>query len=228
MVIAAGPFQKPRIPSFAGELPDHMVQFHLSQYKNTSQLKKGPVLVVRGGNSGAQIAVEVSEERETFLSVGQNISFLPQTIANISLFWWMEKIGILKANRHSFVGKIMQKKGEPIIGYELKRKLKNKDVTLKGRTIGTDKDHFIFEDQSTIQVQNVIWATGFVNDYSWLEIPGVLDAAGRVQHERGITNVEGLYFLGLPWQYRRGSALLMGVGEDAKHLYRHITRKKSR
>jgi putative flavoprotein involved in K+ transport len=63
----------------------------------------------------------------------------------------------------------------------------------------------------------VIWATGFRSDYSWIHIAGVF-TDGRVAHRRGVTEVPGLYFLGLSWQFTRGSALLGFVGDDAAYL----------
>jgi len=74
----------------------------------------------------------------------------------------------------------------------------------------------------------VVWATGYRSDYSWIEIPRlVLD--GRVAHRRGVTDVAGLYFLGLSWQHTRGSALLGFVNDDAAYLadriaaHQHVT-----
>jgi len=63
----------------------------------------------------------------------------------------------------------------------------------------------------------LIWATGYRSDYSWIGIPGVV-GEGKVIHRRGVTDVPGLYFLGLPWQHTRGSALLGFVNDDAAHL----------
>jgi hypothetical protein len=60
-------------------------------------------------------------------------------------------------------------------------------------------------------------ATGFRSDYSWIHVPGV-HTDGRVAHRRGVTEVPGLYFLGLSWQHTRGSALLGFVGDDAGYL----------
>ena len=68
-----------------------------------------------------------------------------------------------------------------------------------------------------LEVSGVIWATGFRADHSWLRIPGV-HRDGRLVHQRGATDVPGLYFLGLPWQHTRGSALLGFVAADAAHL----------
>lgn len=222
IVIATGPFHTPRIPSFAQVLPQQVVQLHSSEYKNTAQLTEGFLLVVGGGNSGAQIAVELSNYHETYLSVGQKIRFLPLSIAGKSIFWWFDKLGILQANRDSFIGKKVQSQPDPIFGFELKEKLREKKVTLKARTKSILQNEIQFEDFSTINVQNVIWATGFVVDYSWIDIPNLLDNSGKPKHKRGVTEIEGLYFLGLPWQHSRGSALLLGVGQDAEFLFRQI------
>ena len=63
----------------------------------------------------------------------------------------------------------------------------------------------------------VIWATGFRSDHSWIDAP-VFDDDGRLVHERGVTASPGLYFLGLPWQHTRGSALLGWVKDDAEYI----------
>ncbi|MDZ5474171.1 NAD(P)/FAD-dependent oxidoreductase [Bacillus sp. 31A1R] len=223
VVITTGPFHTPNIPFLSKELSKEVLQIHSANYKNPSQLKDGPVLVVGGGNSGSQIAVELSNDRETYLSIGQPIRFIPTTIKGRSIFWIFDKLGILNAKRDSFIGTIIQKKGDPIFGYELKEKLKNKSIFLKGRTKAVHNNTMIFEDGSSISTQNVIWATGFNSNYSFIKIPGVTNpTSGRVIHSRGISNVDGLFFLGLPWQNKRGSALLLGVGEDAQYLFQII------
>ena len=79
-----------------------------------------------------------------------------------------------------------------------------------------------FTDDTTLDVGIVIWATGYRSDYSWIDIPGVI-GDGKVIHLRGVTQVPGLYFLGLSWQHTRGSALLGFVHDDAAHLARLIT-----
>ena len=60
----------------------------------------------------------------------------------------------------------------------------------------------------------MVWATGFRPDYSWLDVPGVWDGH-QIVHQRGASAVPGLWFIGLPWQHSRGSALLGFVGDDA-------------
>jgi putative flavoprotein involved in K+ transport len=68
-----------------------------------------------------------------------------------------------------------------------------------------------------LEARTVIWSTGFRSDYSWVHIPGLADG-GRIAHRRGVTEVPGLYFLGLSWQHTRGSALLGFVHDDAAYL----------
>ncbi|MFD2655475.1 flavin-containing monooxygenase [Gracilibacillus thailandensis] len=228
IIIATGPFQKPKIPDLANKLSKDIVQLHSSEYQNPSQLKEGKVLVVGGGNSGAQIALELSQEMKTFLSTSQHLTFLPMKIRNKSIFWWFDKFGVLKATSNSLFGKLIQKRGDPIFGLELKYAIRNGDVAIKERTIGGKENKVIFQDNTFLDVDNIIWATGFKPDYSWLNVSGVLDGKGKPIHNRGITNMEGLYFLGLPWLYRRGSALLQGVGYDAKYLVKHIQNNNER
>lgn len=223
VIVATGPFQKPKIPTFADNLSSDIVQLHSSKYQNPSQLQKGNVLVVGGGNSGAQIAVELAKKKKTYLSISQQFKFLPLTIGNKSIFWWFDKVGILKANATSFIGKTIQKKGDPVFGKELEKSIHNGEVTVMDRAIGAERNRIIFKNNHLLEIDNVIWATGFSSDYSFLNnIPGVVDQMGKPSHNRGITKIKGLYFLGLPWQYRRGSALLQGVGYDAKYLMKYI------
>lgn len=76
-------------------------------------------------------------------------------------------------------------------------------------------------DGSELEVGAVVWATGFRPDHSWIRLP-VADANGRLRHRRGVTDVPGLYFLGLSWQHTRGSALLGWVQDDAAFIAERI------
>lgn len=225
IIVATGPFQNPLIPTFANRLSEKVNQLHSSMYKRPSQLKEGVTLIVGGGNSGAQIAVELSNDREVFLSVSQKPSFLPQNFAGKSIFWWFDRLGILKTNVNTKLGTFIKERPDPIFGYELKTAIRNKKVTIKPRATHAENDMFQFQDGSKIIVANVIWATGFRSDYSWLDIPSIFNEAGFPIHKRGITDEKGLYFIGLPWQYRRGSALLQGVGYDAEYIVKQIMKE---
>ncbi|MCM3390296.1 flavin-containing monooxygenase [Ureibacillus chungkukjangi] len=222
VVIATGPFQNPQIPQFSKTLSEDILQMHSSEYKNPKQLKNGSVLVVGGGNSGAQIAVELSKERDVYLSVGHKMRFIPMDIGNKSVFWYLDKLGLYRANVNSVIGRLVKKQSDPIFGFELKLLLKNGTIKLKPRTTSMENDAFKFEDGTKLKVENVIWSTGFKSDYSWIDISNVIDQNGFPFQERGVTPVKGLFFLGLPWQYSRGSALIQGVGFDAEYLFNYM------
>jgi putative flavoprotein involved in K+ transport len=70
-------------------------------------------------------------------------------------------------------------------------------------------------------VSAVIWATGYGVDFGWIGVP-VLDARGEPVHRGGVTDVPGLYFLGLQWLSKLSSSFLSGVGDDAAVLADHI------
>lgn len=218
VIVATGPFQKPNVPEIARHLSKEVLQLHSSEYKNPNQLADGNTLVVGAGNSGAQIAAEISRERDVNLSVGHKMKFLPQDIGNKSIFWWFDKLGVYKANKDSKVGQFIKNRPDPIFGFELKEQIKNKNVILRPRTNSAEGTRVHFEDGSIFEARNVIWSTGFKSDYSWIHIPSVLHSNGLPIHQRGITSTKGLFFLGLPWLYCRGSALLQGVGSDAKFI----------
>jgi putative flavoprotein involved in K+ transport len=75
-------------------------------------------------------------------------------------------------------------------------------------------------------VGSIIWATGYSFDYGWLEV-GDFDESGKPQHQRGVSPEPGLYFLGLPWQSRRGSSFIWGVWHDARYVADQIAIQRS-
>ena len=88
-------------------------------------------------------------------------------------------------------------------------------MQLKPRAAGASGQTIGFIDGSELQVDAVIWATGYRLDHSWINLPS---GDGLIPHKRGVTEVPGLYFLGLQWQYTRGSALLGWVKDDAEYI----------
>lgn len=225
VIIATGPFHKPFLPSFSSRLDDGIHQLHTSQYRSPFDLKPGNVLIVGGGNSGAQIAVELSKERDVTLSINRRLVFFPLQFCRKSIFWWLEKLKMLNAPVDSSVGQWFRKKGDPVFGYELKKAIKRGAVQLKPKAEAVLDNKIVFADHSMLDVKNIVWATGYRANYSWINIPQAIDEEGRLRHVRGVTSVEGLYALGLPWQSHRGSALIGGVGKDAEYITSMITRK---
>jgi putative flavoprotein involved in K+ transport len=221
VVVATGPFQVPFTPPPARTLDPSVTQVHSVAYRNPQALPDGPVLVVGGGNSGFQIAEELAAGRQVDLSIGARYPMLPQRLLGRDLFWWLHRLGLMRVTANSRLGRRMRARGEFIIGTN-RRRLQRAGVRFRPRVVDAQGRTVRFADGSTVDVNTVVWATGFRPDYSWLRIPGVADA-GRIAHRRGVTDVPGLYFLGLSWQHTRGSALLGFVHDDAAYLADRIT-----
>lgn len=81
-------------------------------------------------------------------------------------------------------------------------------------------------DLARAGVTSIVWATGFTVDYSWLHV-NAFDERGQPKHQRGVSSEPGIYFLGLPWQSRRGSSFIWGVWHDAKYLADHIQMQRA-
>jgi putative flavoprotein involved in K+ transport len=215
VVVATGPFQVPRIPAFAADLGPDVSQTHSTGYRNPADLPAGRVLIVGGGNTGFQIAQELAATHEVHLAVGSRQTPLPQRFLGRDLFWWLEKTRVLHKTVDSRLGQRMRDR-DTLIGSS-PRSAKRHGVNMKPRAVGVSGRTVNFADESTLDVDAVIWATGYRFDHSWIELP-VADEDGTLRHRRGVTDVPGLYFLGLPWQHTRGSALLGWVKDDAEFI----------
>jgi putative flavoprotein involved in K+ transport len=221
VVIATGPFQEPFVPAIAEGLGPSVRQLHSVAYRSPGEIAEGRVLVVGGGNTGYQIAEELSASHEVHISIGGKQKPLPQRILGRDLFFFLDKTGVIRKSRHTRIGKRLQANEDTLIGSS-PRSLRRHGVELHERAVEANGAAVRFGDDTKLDVQTVIWATGFRLDHSWIDVP-VFDDAGRVVHERGVTNSPGLYFIGLPWQHTRGSALLGFVKDDAAYLARRTT-----
>lgn len=218
VVVATGAFYHPFIPQIYDDSIPFMI--HASNYQNPQQVPKGDVLIVGAGNTGIQIAAELSGTHEVTLSKSKSIRRIPQRIAGKSLFWWLETLGVSRVKPDSLAGKFIQKR-DPIIGDDYETVKKHVEVVSRVEVIkdGTAT----FQDSFSKNVKSIIWATGYRNGYSWIDIKGVLNDRGRPIHKFGVTNVQGLFFLGLSWQSKRSSALIYGVSDDANTITEKIT-----
>src|SRR5690625_4199714 len=223
VIIASGAFQKPYIPPVIKNEDNSISHVHSSLYIAPRTLHSGTVLVVGGGNSGAQIAVELLTDREdVILAMSYRPKFLPLQVLGKSIFFWLEKLQLLFAGTDTIRGRQFQKRNDPIFGTELKVAIKERKIKIKPRVTEVSGDQVTFSDGSTLRVNNIIWATGFVPAYEMIDIDGAIDKRGRPIHERGVSPIEGLYYIGLPLQYSRGSGLVCGVGRDAEYLAEKI------
>ncbi len=233
VVVATGPYHTPRIPDFADQLDPAITQLHSSTFRNPQRLPEGSVLVVGAGNSGAEIAVQLAATRIIYLS-GRDTGSVPGDTSKPSLSkgallawrigWWL--LGRLTADtKRGQKGKEFSlRQGAPLI------RLKPKDLEQAGvegvpRTEGVKGGKPELADGRVLDVASVVWATGFRPDFNWIEL-SIFDPDGYPVHHRGVVDTApGLYFLGLPFQYTFTSAVVGGVGRDARYLAEQISRE---
>jgi len=219
VIVATGPFQTPFVPPLAAGLDGSVIQLHSGEYRSPAALSDGAALVVGGGNSGFQIALELAGTRPVELSIGSTYPALPQRLLGRDLFWWLTRLGLMRVTADSRLGRRLQTR-ETLIGSS-RRGLQRAGVRFRPRLVDAAGRTVRFADGTSREVGAVVWATGYRSDYTWIDVPGVV-RDGRVVHARGVTEVPGLYFLGLSWQHTRGSALLGFLDDDATHIADHI------
>lgn len=234
VVVATGGQQNPSTPSFAGQLDPGIRQLHSSEYRDPSQLRPGPVLVVGASHSGADIAFEVAGEHETFLS-GRVNGQLPfdlegRPARQIMRALWFAANHVLTVRTPP--GRRMQphirQHGAPLLRVKLPH-LRDAGVRHESARVERVRDgRPVLDDGRVLDVANVIWCTGFRPDFRWIHLP-VTAPDGWPRQERGVVaSAPGLYFLGLLFQYAFASMLVGGVGRDARYVARHIAARETR
>ena len=224
VVVATGPFQVPRVPGLSRALDPRIRQMHSSEYRNPDQIGAGPVLVVGGGNTGYQIAEELAATHEVHLAIGTRQAPLPQRVFGRDLFDVLTALGAMRKTVDSRLGRRLKDR-ESLIGSS-PRRARRLGVRLHPRATSAQARTVTFAGGGSLTPATIIWATGFGIDHTWIDAP-VFDAERRLVHRRGVTGSAGLYFLGLPWQHTRGSALLGWVKDDAAFVAEAIAAQRT-
>jgi putative flavoprotein involved in K+ transport len=227
VVVATGGYQSPRLPDFAQLLDPGILQMHSTEYRNPSQLRDGPVLVVGASNSGAEIALEAARDHPTWLS-GRDTGHEPTqpgTVPDrllVPVIWFMFSHVI---TRRTPLGRAVYPKlrdhGLPLA------RVRRTHIAAAGiervpRVAGVRGGLPVLEDGRVLDAANVIWCTGFASDFGWIDLP-IFDEDGLPVHDRGVVGSEpGLYFVGLFFLYSVASALIGGAGPDAEHVVNAI------
>jgi putative flavoprotein involved in K+ transport len=231
VIVATGANRDPRVPALAAELDPAIVQLHSTAYRNASHLREGGVLVVGSGNSGGDISLEVSATHTTWLSgpVRGHLPFDVDTwFSRHVAFHLVRFIGLHVFTIRTPTGRKARAKsgtkGDPLIRVKPKW-LDAAGVRRVGKTVAVRDGAPVLEDGTVLDVANVIWCTGFRHDLSWIALP-IFGEDGTPTHDRGVvTSAPGLYFVGLMFQYSKGSDVLPGVGRDAEYVVRHLVRR---
>jgi putative flavoprotein involved in K+ transport len=230
VVVATGANRVPRVPPYAAEMDPRIIQLHSSEYRGPEQLRDGAVLVVGAGNSGAEIAFELAGGRPTWLS-GRNVGEIPvragtrRARAVLPLIRFMgHHVLTARTPIGRKVGPKLAYGATPLI------RIKNADLLEAGvgrvpRVTAVENGLPVLADGNVLDVPNIVWCTGFRQDFSWIDLP-IFGEDGLPVHRRGIVEREpGLYFVGLLFQYSVSSDVLPGIGRDARYVANYIARQ---
>jgi putative flavoprotein involved in K+ transport len=228
VVVAIGTYQRPKLPAFASDLAPDIVQLHSIDYRNPAQLQPGDVLLVGAGNSGSELAMELSRDHHVLMA-GRDTGAIPFRIDG----WFGRTVGVRLVVRGPFrrvltvrtpIGRRVRPKvltiGGPLI------RVKPRDLVAAGvervpRVAGADDGRPVLEDGRVLDVANVVWCTGFHPGFDWIDLP--IHGEHEPQHEAGIVPSQpGLYFVGLHFLSAMSSEMIHGVGEDAERIVAHL------
>jgi putative flavoprotein involved in K+ transport len=226
VVIAMATYQAPRVPDFAHALDPAIRQLHSSEYKNSSQLRPGGVLVVGAANSGADIALETAKSHATWLA-GRDPGHIPFRIESRMARFILPVLFRVIFHRILTVKTPMGRRARPAVTSKggLLIRVKPEDlaaahVERTDRVTGVAGGKPALADGRVLDVANVVWCTGYHAGLSWVDLPRpIVDEDGEPLHEAGVVRDEpGLYFVGLHFLYALSSTMIHGVGRDAQRI----------
>ena len=234
VIVAMASHQEPKVPPFAGELDPRIVQLHVDEYQNPGQLDEGDVLIVGMGNSGAEIAKELAEDRRVWLSGRPSAvqPFRPERLSGRLLMPFVGQVILTRVLTTSTpmgrkVRSKMLHKAAPLLRVK-PRDLAAAGVHRVGRVTAVVDGHPQLEDGTVLDVPNVLWCTGFHPGFSWIDLPA-FDETGDVAHTRGVVDaVPGLYFVALKFLHSMLSDTLLAVGRDAGYVVDHLVERRTR
>jgi putative flavoprotein involved in K+ transport len=229
VVVATGVMQKPYVPSFAPRLDPRITQIHSSDYRNLSQLQEGAVLVVGASHSGSDIAYEAAASHRTTLS-GVDTGQIPARVDTRrgrmgfrALFFAGSHLLTMDTPMGRKMRHHIRHGGAPLLRYRRKELLAAGVERTLARTVGVENGRPVLDDGRILDVQNVVWCTGFRPDFSWIDVPFDMGDDGYPVQYRGVVDsAPGLYFVGLLFLHSFTSMLIGGTGRDAERVATHI------
>ena len=222
LIAATGTFGNPYRPILPGTGFTGLV-LHAADYRTPDAFHGQRVVVVGGGNSAVQIAVDLSIWAEVTLVTRGPIRWQRRHRWGRDIHWWLDRTGLDTAP----IGPLLRGHTSPVLDdgpYQaMVRAGRPRHRSMFSRLDGHTAS---WPDGSTEPVDAIILATGYRPDLAYLQEMGALDPAGRPRHRRGVsTTVPGLGYVGLEYQGGISSATLRGVGRDAQSVLRRLYRK---
>ncbi|MFW3384498.1 UNVERIFIED_CONTAM: NAD(P)-binding domain-containing protein [Kocuria sp. CPCC 205274] len=230
VVVATGTFGRtPYVPDFAAELDPSIAQLHSSEYRRPGQLRPGRVLVVGASHSGTDIAYELALTHDVLLC-GRDCGQFPfrlesrrtRRLAPVLVFMARHVLTRRTPLGRKGMGHV-RVHGGPMLRVHREDLLERGVERVEARVTGVS-DGFPVVGDRRIQVENVVWCTGFQQRFDWIPAD-VLQEDGWPREYRGVVDgAPGMYFCGLSFQYAFSSMLLPGVSRDARYIARRIAR----
>lgn len=219
VVVASGPNRIPRVPAFASRLDPGIRQMHSSEYRNPQGVPAGDVLVVGAGTSGAQIALELAATRRVSIA-GRPTVRVPDAVlryAGAAYWFLLSNVLTIGTPPGRKVATVFGKRGAPLINISMEQ-LAAAGVTRLPRISGVEDGLPVAGENGVVTAATIIWATGYRPDLAWLPPLPVTEEGTPVTRRGLVTELPGLYFVGMPYQYGLTSGLIGGVGRDADFI----------
>lgn len=235
VVVAMSGFQRPHVPAFAEQLDERIVQVHSAAYRAPDQVGTGTVLVVGAGNSGSEVCMDLARAadgpRRIVLS-GRDTGHIPFRIESpfgrtVGVRFVLRFVFRRILSVNSPVGRRKRPEilssGGPLI------RVRNHELAAAGverapRVDGVVDGRPRLTDGRILDVDGIVWCTGFEPVFPWIDLPVHGDHEPR--HTSGVADDQpGLYFLGLLFLHTMASEMIHGVGADAARLARHLDQR---
>ena len=187
--------------------------------------------MTRVPSRGAEISFELAGMHPTWLAGGRRVPEVPVPHGSIRFRFFVRVVRFLGHHVLTMRTPVGRKVGPKIAaGATPLIRLKSKHLAAAGiervpRVVGVRDGLPLLENGRVLEVENVVWCTGFRQDFSWIDLP-IFGEDGRPVHDRGIVSrVPGMYFVGLHFLYAMTSATLLGVGRDAERIVKVIHKR---
>ncbi|HEY2297858.1 MAG TPA: NAD(P)/FAD-dependent oxidoreductase [Jatrophihabitans sp.] len=227
VVVATGAHRRPSVPAFADALDPSIRQLTSLEYRSPSQFAPGPVLIVGAANSGTDIALDAAASGHDTYLAGRHPGQIPIDIdtprgrrATPLVMFVFRHVLTLRTPMGRRASARHREHGVNLVRNKL-ADLDAAGVARIGRIERVENGRPISNEGDLPPVNTVVWCTGSRADHRFLELP-VFDEDGRARHHRGVSTVQGLYFLGMPFQFALASEQIQGLDRDARYLIKQV------